>query len=193
MRSGCRYWTTPTMDSFLGEFGMKIAITHGCAFGLVGKHGNNAGIPIKKPWKIASNHPIFLGTFPRKCQCLESIAHAECAGNETTETENYPPAMAEDVHWLLEYLTTNNLMRKRFSENSTSIACHRQHATPCRSVIMSCMKSVSNIEPDEPLAQAKSLETQKLIEDWSALFLPNQENMQRQRESRHIGAPACRP
>ena len=91
--------------------------------------------------------------------------------------------MAEDVHRLLEYLTANNLMRTRFPDNSTSIACRRQHATPCRSVIMSCMRNISNIEPDESLAQAKSLETQKLIEDWSATFLPDQSSMQRQRQA----------
>ena len=30
--ASCLYWTTHTMDMFLEEFGMKTAITHGCAF-----------------------------------------------------------------------------------------------------------------------------------------------------------------
>ena len=59
----------------------------------------------------------------------------------------------------------------------SSITCRRPHALPCRSVMTSCVKGISNIEPEESLAQAKQSEVERQIEDWSATVLPDQRDM----------------
>ena len=69
------------------------------------------------------------------------------------------------------------------TDEGTSIAYQRHHTTPCRSIMIPCMRNMSYIELEESLAQANSLETQQVIDDWSAKLLPRQSGMQGQRQS----------
>ena len=50
---GCRYWSNPKVVRFLEKYGFKFADFDGCMYGLVATHGKDAGLPIKKPWRVA--------------------------------------------------------------------------------------------------------------------------------------------
>ena len=50
---GCRYWTNSNVARFLEKYGFKFADFDGCMYGLVASHGKDAGLPIKKPWRVA--------------------------------------------------------------------------------------------------------------------------------------------
>ena len=49
---GCRYWTNSKVARFLEKYGFKSADV-GCLYGLFASHGKDAGLPIKKPWRVA--------------------------------------------------------------------------------------------------------------------------------------------
>ena len=68
----------------------------GCMYGLVSLHGKNAGLPIKKPWRVAylnSNLGDFLNS-----KCDGSHDHSSCSGQNTSVTECYTPLIAKAVH-----------------------------------------------------------------------------------------------
>ena len=50
---GCRYWNNPNVVHFLEKYGFKFADFDGCMYGLVASHGKGAGLPIKKPCRVA--------------------------------------------------------------------------------------------------------------------------------------------
>ena len=83
----CSYWEAKEVIEMLTRFGMRTVVTDGCAFGLKARFGKNAGLPIKKPWRIAGNSPVFLGAFPRRCSCPRHTYHVPCVGQETIYTE----------------------------------------------------------------------------------------------------------
>ncbi len=51
----CVGWEVTELNDVLQELGFEQIICHGCAFGL-----SHRGRPIKKPWRIASNHQHLL-------------------------------------------------------------------------------------------------------------------------------------
>ena len=67
--SGCEYWRDARILSLLEELGMRKAHAHGCAWGLV----DPKGIPVKKPWTIATNDDFLFAT----CEA------AKCPGPDT--------------------------------------------------------------------------------------------------------------
>ena len=50
---GFRYWTNSNFARFLEKYGFKFAGFDGCMYGFVASHGKDAGLPIKKPWRVA--------------------------------------------------------------------------------------------------------------------------------------------
>ena len=55
--NGCEYWKWPEVVSFLREVGMESVRVDGCSLGLTSRV---TGLPIMKPWRIASTSPVFL-------------------------------------------------------------------------------------------------------------------------------------
>ena len=110
----CVYWDSDSLNQFTDAFGMRSEVCHGCAYGLTAQFGKDLGSPIKKPWRIAANSPVFLGHFPRKCWCPPNTKHIPCAGRETQLTENYPPLFASVFHDLFCYIVENNITTKRY-------------------------------------------------------------------------------
>ena len=61
------------------------------------------GKPLKKPWKLASNHPGMLEGFDKRCvhqgDCLRfQQPHVRVQGQDTKMTEGYTDEMAVAVH-----------------------------------------------------------------------------------------------
>ena len=54
------------------------------------------GLPIKKPWRIATNSPIIGRAFSVRC-CGHPI-HAPCQGKDTSHTEGYSQVFAYTFH-----------------------------------------------------------------------------------------------
>ena len=105
------YWDS-IARGILCEFGMALVIVHGCAYGLVAKHGDNAGRPIKKPWRIATHNPVFASRITKRCVC--SFEHAQCAGAETRGTGDYPIDLTKACHTLFKYIIQNDQMNHMF-------------------------------------------------------------------------------
>ena len=69
----------------------------GCASGLIAEHGADAGLPILKPWRIATSCAELRDDF-RACRCPGHDKHAPCAGKDTELTGFYTDQFVDVVH-----------------------------------------------------------------------------------------------
>ena len=90
----CALWKDPHVQEMLDRFSMNKITMHGCAAGLASLR---TGLPIKKPWCIATTAPGIVGALSG-FQCPGHEAHEPCAGQETKRTEGYTPTMAKAIH-----------------------------------------------------------------------------------------------
>ena len=65
-------------------------------YDLVASHGNDAGLPIKKPWRVAYLNSSLVDFLNRKCD--GSHDHSSCSGQNVSGTECYTPLIATAVH-----------------------------------------------------------------------------------------------
>ena len=93
----CSYWNLGYVRDFCQRNSLVTTVFDGCAYGLVAQHGRDAGVPIRKPWRVDTNLAEIRGVLNRTCSCTKP--HAQCAGRETAATENYTDAIAEAVHY----------------------------------------------------------------------------------------------
>ena len=93
---GCIYWKNLKVVRFLEKYGFKFADFDGCMYGLVASHGKDAGLPIKKPWRVAYVNSS-IGNFLH-LKCDGSHEHSPCSGQNTSDTERYTPEIAKAVH-----------------------------------------------------------------------------------------------
>ena len=78
----CDYWKLDHMQEALMGFSMSKATFDGSTLGLIPK---TTGLPIRKPWSVATTAPILfhaLGSY-----CAGHAEHTPCAGSETRATE----------------------------------------------------------------------------------------------------------
>ena len=54
----CSYWNLPRVKAFLAAHGLITVRFDGCAFGM-----KSGGMPVKKPWKIATNNKAIREAF----------------------------------------------------------------------------------------------------------------------------------
>ena len=95
--TGCRYWKSPKVKKFLEEYQMEKYNFHGCMLGTCSRDG----IPIKKPWTVATTIPE-LGSSLMKYQCDGSHEHAEGRGVDLKLTELYTWKFVDEVHSSLQ-------------------------------------------------------------------------------------------
>ena len=55
--TGCTYWQLSAVQNFMMQHGMVKANLDGCAMGLKSR---KTGMPIRKPWTVASNCPALI-------------------------------------------------------------------------------------------------------------------------------------
>ena len=92
----CDLWNRPEVENMVYEFGLNKVSFHGCALGLTAENG----IPIKKPWTVATSSKKLADRLG-KYQCAGPsvhLMHHPCAGKETKRTEGYTDEMAEEIH-----------------------------------------------------------------------------------------------
>ena len=153
----CAYWNMTQMQDFLSEFCLDTVVFHGCAYGLVAKSAKHRGMPIKKPWKVACNHPLLIQMLRRTCTCESK--HAPCAGSETSATENYTTDLAEQVHKVLDYIRSNELWSHRVGSSGQRSSPEVTSAAPSAPAVLMAPKTYA--EPDakrsRPAASAAGL------------------------------------
>eukprot|EP00972_Heterocapsa_arctica_P102784 15150062-Heterocapsa_arctica.AAC.1 len=94
--TGCAYWHYPKVLELQETFQLQRAQGNGCAMGLI----NDNGVPIRKPWTIATNDGC-LWRAMSGCKCLGKAAHPNhqpCAGKYTRLMEEYTWPMTDLVH-----------------------------------------------------------------------------------------------
>ena len=93
---GCRYWKLPMVQRVLAKYGMKLYDFDGCAVGLK----STSGIPIRKPWTVATNHEK-LGTRLSQFRCKCTVKHYPGRGEDLKRTEEYTFRMTDAIHQVL--------------------------------------------------------------------------------------------
>jgi hypothetical protein len=81
--NGCEYWKWPEVVGLMREIGMESVRVDGCSLGLTSRV---IGLPILKPWRIASTSPTFLLGFG-DFRCPGEGTHPEhtpCQGVDTS-------------------------------------------------------------------------------------------------------------
>ena len=92
----------------------------GCMYGLRATRGNNAGKPIKKPWRVAYVNSS-IGAYLNK-RCDGSHEHTPCAGSNTSETERYTRELARQVHDCLRRCCDVGRSKKRVAVASAAVS-----------------------------------------------------------------------
>ena len=93
----CAYWREKKVIELIRRLALEDVFVDGCAVGLVAKHGVNAGLPILKPWRIATSCPELRDDF-RACRCPGHDTHAPCVGKDTELTGFYTDQFVDMVH-----------------------------------------------------------------------------------------------
>ena len=94
--TNCAYWKLPRVKEFIEMYHLQTVNIHGCALGLA----NEQGVPIKKPWTIATNDGYIHDVFTDK-KCPGPISHPvhqKTEGKYTKPTEGYTDEMVSLVH-----------------------------------------------------------------------------------------------
>ena len=142
--SSCAYWYMLLMLQFLDEFGLQTTVFHGCAYGLKAQFEPNIGRPIKKSWTVATSHPVLKSALHRTCIC--KLPHAQCAGRETSGTENYTEEFAAHFHTLLDYIASNDL----WQQGHDGVHCSGPSSAPCLVAAAPCSSSPPTIMSTTP-------------------------------------------
>ena len=91
----CMYWRHRYVKSTLKRWDCTAHRFDGCMYGLVGRTQATEGIPLRKPWTVASNCP----DFRHICRlCDHAHGHARIQGGDTKSTEGYTDELADAVH-----------------------------------------------------------------------------------------------
>ena len=102
----CEYWTKPEDSSHVKEMSYKFLQIHGCMYGLKSIARVTRGLPIAKPWTIATYCPTSATYLSKRCRTQwhtnpvsgNTTLHASCSGVNTKITEGYTDEMAVAVH-----------------------------------------------------------------------------------------------
>ena len=92
----CAYWEREEVKTFLAKHNLVRAIFHGCAYGLVSKAASTLGMPIKKPWTVATNSAALRAVLNRHCS--KDHEHIQCGGTDLRRTEEYTDELVDVIH-----------------------------------------------------------------------------------------------
>ena len=90
---GCQYWKVPRVARFLQRNKLMISDFDGCMVGVT----DLKGVPIKKPWRIATSSPRIWGAL-QGLKCNKHEFHAQCRGAACKATEDYSLQLAARIH-----------------------------------------------------------------------------------------------
>ena len=90
------YWKEPVVQDFICKHDFSVVDFDGCMFGLVSHHGKQAGVPIRKPWRIATNSVALRKALSLTCDGRHQ--HAACQGKDTKVTQAYTDPLVQTIH-----------------------------------------------------------------------------------------------
>ena len=93
----CAYWRERKVLELIAQLGLEDVFVDGCALGTVAQYGADAGLPILKPWRIATSCQELRDDF-RAYRCPGHERHAACAGKNTEATGFYTDEFVQVVH-----------------------------------------------------------------------------------------------
>ena len=105
--TGCEYWKRPEVQEHMRAMEYSFVDFHGCMFGLKSVARATKGLPIRKPWTVATDCHELTKTLDRKCVGgwwhVDPVTgawtpHASCSGVNTKITESYTDEMAQAIH-----------------------------------------------------------------------------------------------
>ncbi len=91
----CSYWSEPHLTRFVSQYHLLSAEFDGCMYGLVAKHGDHAGQPMLKHWKLVTTSTKVASAI--NARCGHDVPHVRIEGRNTKCSENYPPKLASCV------------------------------------------------------------------------------------------------
>ena len=91
--TGCALWKDDRIQGLIKRFELDLVKFNGCMLGVRAANG----IPIKKPWTLASNVASIIRRF-QKYTCDGKHKHEPCQGSETAKTAFYPRKMTDEAH-----------------------------------------------------------------------------------------------
>ena len=148
---GCSYWKHPRVIRFIDKYGLMKANFDGCMLGI---KSASSGLPIKKPWTIATSSKSLYDEF-NNVLCMNHSSHAPCEGKDTKLTENYSVMFANRVHSAhCKHLSfhaksirrLSNKIKSRSKEASDACVAVELHSSNCQ---MSSSSS-SHWQPNYP-------------------------------------------
>ena len=92
--ASCAYWGWDDVRDFIDKHGLSVVRIDGCALGV---KSPRTGIPIRKPWKIATSSKVMCASMAG-FRCDGSHEHAQCRGADAKATEDYSDEMAAVIH-----------------------------------------------------------------------------------------------
>ena len=93
---GCTYWHDRRVRSFIKRDNLTEIQFDGCMYGLTSHVARTSGMPIRKPWTVATTMTE-LSLLGRRCDHKASD-HAPCAGADTKTTEGYTDELVTQIH-----------------------------------------------------------------------------------------------
>ena len=102
----CEYWKRDEVWEHMENMDYRFLRIHGCRYGLRSIAKATKGMPIKKPWTIATDCLPMAKYLNRRCRTtwhtdpMTGITtwHAPCAGVDTKVTEGYTDELADAIH-----------------------------------------------------------------------------------------------
>ena len=134
---GCSYWLLTKVIKLCKELDLQYVDFDGCMLGLTSIYNK---LPIKKPWRIATNSPAIREEFDNLL-CKGHSVHHPCAGRDTKLTENYTASFVDKLHAAWKKQATNiSKIRRTIRAQSTrqtsaqiSNRSSAHHGTSCTS------------------------------------------------------------
>ena len=85
----CEYWRDRRVEKFLADHNMSSHDFDGCQYGIVSIKRGQEGVPIRKPWRIATNSDAFGCIF--SCVCvMERIIVPNARGSMPRQRRDIP-------------------------------------------------------------------------------------------------------
>ena len=105
------------MRGILDKHGLDKYDFDGCAVGIV----NADGIPLKKPWSVATNVKLLGNTLSKfKCRCTSP--HAQGRGQSLKDTENYTFKFIDAIHAAFSLSVTSRVLSVTIAVKMSSLA-----------------------------------------------------------------------
>ena len=93
----CKYWRFRQVVAFVKRHGLFKTVFDGCRYNLTSTTRKNYGMPIKKPWCIATTYKPLTTHLNLTCDG-HHWTHATCQGSDTKNSERYTLEIVRAVH-----------------------------------------------------------------------------------------------